>query len=408
MINNKLQYVQGTPIFTSINKNKKQYPYLTENIETDVCIIGGGVTGAITSYYLSKENINFVLLEKRRIAHLSTSVTTSLLQYELDDNLSELIENIKLEDAIRAYQLGVIALNEVDKFIREYGNNCDYKKRDTLLYTAKKDEINAIKIEYNYRKENNFDVEYIDEKDNKFSFDLKAGVLSKNGGREIDPYKFTHQLLDVSQSNGLKVYENTEVIDLNYCNDYIEVITEFGNTVKAKKVIVATGYNTKLFTDRNFATKSTTFNIATKPVENIDGWHNKTLIRDNGDPYNYLRTTMDNRLIIGGEDVEFIPDIFNEKLANEKYDILENRLKSMFPNIKDIEVEYKYCGTFASTLDNLGFIGEDPNHPNLWYNLGYGANGILFAILGGMMLSKLYNKDIDKDMKLFKVDRFDK
>ena len=407
MINNKLQYVQGIPIFTTINKNKKQYPYLTESIETDVCIIGGGVTGAITSYYLSKENINCVLLEKRRIAHLSTSVTTSLLQYELDDNLSELIENIKFEDVIRAYQLGVIALNEVDKFIEQYGNKCDYKKRDTLLYTAKKDEVNAMKIEYNYRKENNFDVEYIDENNNKFSFDLKAGVLSKNGGREIDPYKFTHQLLDVSQSKGLKVYENTEVIDLNYCNDYIEVITEFGNTVKAKKVIVATGYNTKLFTDRNFATKTTTFNVVTKPVDNLNSWHDHILIRDNCDPYNYLRTTKDNRIIIGGEDVDFIPDIFNEKLANEKYDILENRLKSMFKEIKDIEIEFKYCGAFASTPDNLGFIGPDNNHKNLWYLLGYGANGILFAILGGIMLSNLYNGKEDKDMNLFKVNRFD-
>ena len=90
------------------------------------------------------------------------------------------------------------------------------KTEKTLPHFLQKDEVNAMKIEYNYRKENNFDVEYINENNNKFSFDLKAGVLSKNGGREIDPYKFTHQLLDVSQNNGLKVYENTEVIDLNY------------------------------------------------------------------------------------------------------------------------------------------------------------------------------------------------
>ncbi len=407
MENIKLQYVQGSPIFININKDKVQYPYLTKDIDTDVCIIGGGITGAITSYYFSRENINCVLLEKRRIAHLSTSITTSLLQYELDDNLSDLKEYTNLEDVIRSYNLGLIALDEIDKFIKEYGNNCNYKKRDTLLYTAKKDEINAMKIEYDYRKNNNFDVEYINEENNKFSFDLKAGILSKNGGAEIDPYKFTHEMLKVSQNNGLRVYENTEVIDLKYHKEYIEVITEFGNIVKAKKVIVATGYNTKLFTDRNFATKTTTFNIATKPIKNFNGWYEKVLIRDNCDPYNYLRTTFDNRIIIGGEDVDFIPDIFDENLANKKYDILENRLKSMFSNIKDIEIDYKYCGTFASTLDNLGFIGEDTKHNNLWYNLGYGANGILFAILGGMMLSKLYHGERDKDMKLFKVDRFD-
>ena len=407
MENIKLQYVQGSPIFININKDKVQYPYLTKDIDTDVCIIGGRITRAITSYYFSRENINCVVLEKRRIAHLSTSITTSLLQYELDDNLSDLKEYTNLEDVIRSYNLGLIALDEIDKFIKEYGNNCNYKKRDTLLYTAKKDEINAMKIEYDYRKNNNFDVEYINEENNKFSFDLKAGILSKNGGAEIDPYKFTHEMLKVSQNNGLRVYENTEVIDLKYHKEYIEVITEFGNIVKAKKVIVATGYNTKLFTDRNFATKTTTFNIATKPIKNFNGWYEKVLIRDNSDPYNYLRTTFDNRIIIGGEDVDFIPDIFDENLANKKYDILENRLKSMFSNIKDIEIDYKYCGTFASTLDNLGFIGEDTKHNNLWYNLGYGANGILFAILGGMMLSKLYHGERDKDMKLFKVDRFD-
>ena len=96
---------------------------------------------------------------------------------------------------------------------------------------------------------------------------------------------------------GAKVYENTEVVKLIYHEDYIDLITEFGYKVKAKNVIVATGYNTKLFTDRKFATKTTTFNIVTKPVSNFTWWEGNTLIRDNSDPYNYLRTTKDNRII---------------------------------------------------------------------------------------------------------------
>lgn len=402
-----ISYVQGKPLFTAINKNKKQYPYLTEDLETDICIIGGGVTGAIASYYFSKNNVKTVLLEKKRIAHLSTSVTTSLLQYELDDNISDLKEYTTLESVLRSYKLGIKALKEIEEFINEYGNKCDYKKRNTLLYTSKKDQINCIKIEYDYRKENGLDVEYIDSDSNKFSFDLKAGIISNNGGAELDPYKYTNQLLDVSCSMDSKTYENTKVIDVVHNDDYIEVITEFGYKVRAKKVIVATGYNTRLFTNRNFGTKTTTFNIASKPVSNFNGWEDKILIRDNSDPYNYLRTTADNRLIIGGEDVGFIPDIFDEKLANEKYDILECRLKSMFKDINNIEIDFKYCGTFTSTPDNLGFVGPDNKHKNLWYLLGYGANGILFAILGAMMLTELYNGEYNKDLGLFKVDRFD-
>ena len=65
-------------------------------------------------------------------------------------------------------------------------------------------------------------------------------------------------MLEVALSNGASVYENTEVVDLIHYDDYIEVITEYGYKIKAKKVVVATGYNTKLFTDRNFGTKTTT------------------------------------------------------------------------------------------------------------------------------------------------------
>jgi glycine/D-amino acid oxidase-like deaminating enzyme len=175
-----IQYVQGKPLFTYINKNKKQHPYLTEDIETDICIIGGGVTGAIASYYFSKNNVKTVVLEKKRIAHLSTSVTTSLLQYELDDKLSDLREYTTLENALKSYNLCLKALDDIEEFINTYENKCDYKKRDTLLYTAKNNEKNSIKIEYDLRKKNGFDVEYIDENNNKINFDLKSGIISKN------------------------------------------------------------------------------------------------------------------------------------------------------------------------------------------------------------------------------------
>ena len=401
-----VQFVQGNPPFININKIKKQYNYLTEDVETDVIIVGGGVTGSILGYYFSKEGIDTVILEKSRIAHGSTSITTSLLQYELDSNLMALTENVSLDHAINSYKLGVKALDEIEKFIKEYGNKCDYIKRDTLLYTAKKLEIEELYQEYKLRKENGFNVKFINEDDNPFSFDLKAGVYGIEGGAELDPFKYTHHLLEVACNNGLRVYENTPVIDVKYNKDYVEAITSYNHKVRGKILVLATGFNTKLFTDRNFGVKTYTYNIVTKPLKNIEGWFNNVLIRDNEDTYNYFRTTPDNRIIAGGEDTPFT-DNFNPKIAMEKYDILEQRVKNMFNKIDDIEIEYKYCGTFDSTKDNLGFIGKDPKNDKLWYGLGYGANGILFAILGGMMLPKLYRGEVSDYLKYFNICRFD-
>lgn len=401
-----VQFVQGNALFTNINKVEKQYNYLTEDIETEVIIVGGGVTGSILGYYFSKARIDTVILEKSRIAHGSTSITTSLLQYELDSNLKALTQYVSLDHAINSYKLGVKALDEIEKFIKVYGNKCNYIKRDTLLYTAKKLEIEELYEEYNLRKENGFNVKFISEKKNPFSFDLKAGVYGIEGGAELDPFKYTHHLLEVACNNGLRVYENTPVIDVKYNKDYVEAITSYNHKVKGKILVLATGFNTKLFTDRNFGVKTYTYNIVTKPLNNINGWFNNVLIRDNEDTYNYFRTTPDNRIIAGGEDTPFT-DNFNPKIAMEKYDILEQRVKNMFNKIDNIEIEYKYCGAFDSTNDNLGFIGKDPKNDKLWYGLGYGANGILFAILGGMMLSKLYKGEVSDYLKYFNICRFD-
>lgn len=402
----EVNFVQGIPFFTNINKVEKQYNYLTEDIETDVIIVGGGVTGSILGYYFSKEGINSVILEKERIAHGSTSITTSLLQYELDSNIMALTEYVSVEHVINAYKLGIKALDEIEKFIKEYGNKCDYIKRDTLLYTAKKLEKEELYREYELRKQNGLNVKFISEEENPFSFDLKAGIYAVEGGAEIDPFKYTHHLLEVAYNNGLRVFENTPVVDVKYYDNYVEAITSYNHKVRGKIIIIATGYNTKLFTKRNFGVKTYAYNIVTKPLKNIDGWLNNVLIRDNEETYNYFRTTPDNRIIAGGEDTPFTEN-FNPKVANEKYKILEQRVKNMFNKIDDIEIEYKYCGAFDSTNDNLGVIGKDPNNEKLWYGLGYGANGILFAILGGLMLPKLYKGEVDEYLNYFKVDRFD-
>ncbi|WP_061994237.1 FAD-dependent oxidoreductase [Clostridium sp. ATCC 25772] len=400
------QYVQGDCIFTRINKTIKQYEYLTEDIDTEVIIVGCGVTGAILGHYFSKNNINCVILEKSRIGHGSTSITTSLLQYELDDNAMELKSYTSIENIIRSYNLGIEALDEIEEFINEHGNKCNFKRVDSFLYTDKKLENKEMKEEYYIRKEAGLPVEFIDEDNNPFLFDVKGGVIGKNGGAVLDPYKFTQHLIEVSCEQGLRVYENTEVLDVQYSENDVTVETVYGYKVKGKIIIAATGYNTGIFTKRAFGTKTTTFNLATKPIDNIENIYKNVIIRDNKDPYTYFRATKDNRLIIGGEDINFIPDIYNKELCNKSYETLEQRLKSLFPNL-NIEIEYKYCGAFASTQDNLGFIGKDPTNSKLWYCLGYGANGILFAMLGGMMLSKLYYGEVDKDINLFKVDRFD-
>lgn len=232
-------------------------------------------------------------------------------------------------------------------------------------------------------------------------------MYAHKGGAQFDPYRFTHQLLAINTDKGTRVYENTAVNKVLYHQDEVELEVSYGYKVKAKKVILATGYDTDAFSTRSYGIKTVSYNIASKPVSGFQGWPDTPLIRDNNEPYFYYRTTSDHRIIAGGQDMPFETNIFKEEVVKEKYAILEARMKAMFPKIPDIEIEYKYCGCFTSTPDNLGFVGGDPVHKQLWYCLGYGANGILFDMLGAKMLTKLYQGEEDPRMRLFRVDRFD-
>ncbi|SFU66842.1 FAD dependent oxidoreductase [Clostridium sp. DSM 8431] len=140
-----LQFVQGDSIFARINKVPRQFSYLDKDIETDVIIVVGGVTGSILGYYLSKNNIKSVILEKNIVGYGSTSITTALLQYELDSTLRELEEYTSYDAIIKSYRLGIEALGEIKKFVKEHGNNFDCIERDTLLYTAKNSDIAQIR-----------------------------------------------------------------------------------------------------------------------------------------------------------------------------------------------------------------------------------------------------------------------
>ena len=67
--------------------------------------MGGGISGALTAYYLTENGVDCILVDGRSIGQGSTCASTSLLQYELDTPLHLLIKQVGEINAIRSYQL---------------------------------------------------------------------------------------------------------------------------------------------------------------------------------------------------------------------------------------------------------------------------------------------------------------
>jgi glycine/D-amino acid oxidase-like deaminating enzyme len=409
-----MKVVSGDMLWSNVNKVANKYTYLSDDIECDVLIIGAGITGAIAAYYFSQASVNTVIVDKNIVGYGSTRASTSILQYEIDTDLIELRSMIGEENAVKSFKLCEKAVYDIKEIINTLDDSCDFSLKECFYYATKSSQVSPLKKEFDLRKKHGFNVEFLDKQSAKerFSFPVEGGIYSKSGAAQIDPYRFTHALISKSIKNGLTVFENTEIVNVCPQNDHVVLNTNNDNKIKAKKVIIAVGYESNQYIKEKIVSLYRTFTLVTKPVKNFEGWYNQCIIRDNNDPYIYFRTTGDNRIIVGGEDEKIgkinskMSNLTNDDLAsNIKYNILEKKLRSYFPNINDIEIEYKFSGLFGVTKDELPYIGEYKDMPNCFFSLGYGANGILYSILGGQLLRDLYFGINKPELHLFRFNR---
>ncbi len=95
------------------------YPSLRKNIDAEIVVIGGGISGALTSHALMEKGYKVVLIDKRDIAMGSTAATTSMLQYEIDVPLYKLAEMIGEEGAVECCREGIKAIHNIQKLVQD-------------------------------------------------------------------------------------------------------------------------------------------------------------------------------------------------------------------------------------------------------------------------------------------------
>lgn len=379
-----MNIIEGNTYFNK-NTNDTQFKYLSKNIKTNILIVGGGITGLITAYHLYKY-YDVTLIEKGRLASLSTSITTSLIQYELDDNIDKLKLYYTEEELKEIYMGCFDSINEIKEICDII--NCEYQNNYSFLYTKKDIEKKDLNDEFLFRKSIGLNVKLL----NKDSENFKLGILSDNA-ISFNPYDFSIKL-SLFLKDKINIYENTKAVEVDYQNNIC--ITNYNYKILFSKLICATGYDIKNFSTKELGNINYTYNIVTNKLSNI--LYSDVLIRDNKNTYNYYRVH-NNRIIAGGYDTKD----YNNIIALNIYEQLLNDVKRIYKN-NDIQIEYKYSGIFKSTKDNLGYFGRSSND-KLFFALGYGANGIVFANIGGkIILDELNNKENNLS-KYFKVGR---
>ena len=383
----------------------RSYPSLQENIKADVAIIGGGISGALTAWYLVHSGFNTILVDRRHIGMGSTAASTSLLQYEIDVPLHELITKTGEINAVRSYLLCRDALDKIGAIAKNVRAKDCFRKKPSFQFASRKKHVKNLETEFQLRKKAGFSLQWMNENDivHHYGFTGHGGILSKDAA-DADAYGLTHGILKKCIAGGLKVFDHTEVIDIRHQKRSIELMTAGNKKIKAGKLVIACGYESQRYIPKKVQELHSTYVIISEPRAEKEFWYKNSLIWETNRPYLYLRTTSDNRIIIGGKDITSSDPAKRDRLLASKAKSLEKSFHELFPSIP-FRTDFKWAGSFASTKDGLPFIGSIRHHPHTYFALGFGGNGITFSLIGAEIINDILNGRKNNDAKIFSFDR---
>jgi glycine/D-amino acid oxidase-like deaminating enzyme len=395
----------GLPYSLVKNGLMYDYPKLEHSLEAEVVILGGGISGALSAYYLSKAGIDCVVIDARSIGLGSSSASTSLLQYEIDVPLVQLQKKIGYVNAVRAYELCAQAILKLQDIAGDIGFK-DLQLKNSLYYAASKKDVSFLKEECALRKANNFEVQFLDSDGIKteYGFDAPGAIVSQLAG-QTDAYAFAHMLHQYNLKNGCKIFDHTKIIKIKHTKNGVQLQSENKHIIKGKKLLYATGYEAVNFVRKKIVQlRSTYVTISEHHVPGKTFWNEDVLIWNTNDPYLYMRTTQDGRIMVGGRDEEFYDPGKRDRLIGQKTKELTRDFKKLFPSI-EFAPEFSWAGTFGSTKDGLPFIGPYKPLPNSLFSLGFGGNGITFSLIAAEIITDMLSGKENTDAAIFAFER---
>lgn len=395
----------GHPFWLIKNGLPHIYPQLKKNLKTKVAIMGGGITGAIQAFYLAEAGLDCVVVEKRSIGLGSTCASTALLQYQIDTPLQELIEFVGKPHAVRAYELCAQSIDITEKMCKKVKHE-NFERKETVFYASYKKDIPLVEKEFELHKEAGFKVEMLTNKELKkgYGLDFPCGMRSQHSA-QIDAYALCHQLLQYSMKKGTQVYDRTEISQISHGKNGVKLKTDDGFVIEADWLIYAVGYEVVNFLEKDIVTLNTTWAIVSEQFDDVKSfWKNNALLWETKSPYLYMRTTADNRIMLGGRDEEMNNPAKRADKMKDKSKKLADDFAKLFPQ-HAFRPEFEWAGTFGSTKDGLPYIGPYKPKPKGLFALGFGGNGITFSVIAAEILRDIIQGKENPDAEIFRFDR---
>lgn len=400
----KLDLRSGRPVWFAYRAPSVPTERLTRDVKTDVLIVGMGISGAMAAETLTAAGHSVICIDRRGPLQGSTAATTALVQFELDQPLTKLSAIVGKADAGQAWRRSRLAVSNLSGRIAELGIDCRLTPASSLYLAGDVLDPSALRGEAEARQQVGIGASYLTRKALADSFGIdRAGAILSHGNLAADPRKLTAGLLLKSLQRKARFYAPVQATAIEDRNGQVVVATSLGPTITARHLVLATGYELTDIIPKTAHSVVSTWAIATAPQpKNI--WPGSALIWEASEPYLYLRTTEDGRVICGGEDEDFTDEARRDELIAAKAKRLAKKLHRLLPRL-DVRPEFAWTGSFGTTSTGMPYIGALPRHPRIHAVMGYGGNGITFSQIASEIVASAIGGVEDADAKLFSFSR---
>lgn len=352
---------------SSLNEKEiNKFQSLKENVDTDICIIGGGLTGLNLAYNLRKYNIKTILIEKDRICKSTSGNSTAKITSQHGLIYKYLADSKGIDFAKKYYKANEKAIGNIANIIKNENIDCDFEYQPSYVFTENISDIQKIKEEASIVNKFGGKAEYLEAKDIEISNLVKtiAGVKFENQAY-FNPYKYANALAKICSNSQIHIYEKTKAVDvIDEENGYL-IKTENGCEIKTKYLIITTKYPIVNIPGFYFLKmyQSTSYGIGMKTKQKV---FNGMYINSEK-PTISLRMAKDKDgyiLIVVGSDYK----TGEEKDLSNSYTRLEKIAREIYPKG---EIKYHWNTEDCITLDKIPYIGE---FSKVWKNC-YVATG---------------------------------
>lgn len=364
------------------------------NLQTETCIVGGGITGISIAYQMAKRGHKVTLVEAFRLGSGQTGRTTAHLTCQLEEQFTELLKMHDKETVSTFLEAHRRAIDVMEEIIETENISCDFKRLDGFLFCGENFDVHKLVEEQKSAHECGIDLDFVE-----VTPMMKNAVESLRFRRQAQfhPIKYIAALVRVLKDLDVTIYEGTHINGMTQGSDDLwKLETDANFEITAKNLIVAT--NTPVNNRFYIHTKQSAYRTYAMAFKINNPVKEDILLWDTEDPYHYIRFVGDT-MVIGGEDHKTGQDPEHDPFLT-----LESWSRDHFPQIGD--VMWKWSGQVFEPMDQIAFIGKNPGHEkNVYISTGESGVGMTSATIASLIIPDLIDKGTHEWAKVFDPSR---